>query len=193
VAAFTREKGSLDKWIDDKGFGFITPDKGGKNIFVHISSFDRNIPRRPKTGDTIYYYIKTGNDGKSKAFDAAIEGAAAPVHKKKTTNYKKQYRERSSKNSLGSIVLCFAVVIGIGSFLFNQAKRSPVTTTNVQVSALADNSYTIEEEAYYTCEGKTYCSEMSSCEEATFYIRNCPGTKMDGDNDGIPCERQFCN
>ncbi|WP_202967642.1 excalibur calcium-binding domain-containing protein [Comamonas thiooxydans] len=33
---------------------------------------------------------------------------------------------------------------------------------------------------------------MTSCEEAIFFIRNCPGTKMDGDNDGIPCERQLC-
>lgn len=44
----------------------------------------------------------------------------------------------------------------------------------------------------YQCLGKVYCSEMTSCEEATFYLRNCPGTKMDGDNDGIPCEGQWC-
>lgn len=46
----------------------------------------------------------------------------------------------------------------------------------------------------FHCEsGKTHCSHMSSCAEATFYIRNCPNTSMDGDGDGIPCERQFCN
>jgi hypothetical protein len=33
---------------------------------------------------------------------------------------------------------------------------------------------------------------MSSCEEATFFLRNCPDGKMDGDGDGIPCEQQFC-
>lgn len=44
----------------------------------------------------------------------------------------------------------------------------------------------------YTCTGKIYCSEMTSCEEAKFYLRNCPGTKMDGNNDGIPCEKQWC-
>ncbi|MFN2513735.1 MAG: excalibur calcium-binding domain-containing protein, partial [Pyrinomonadaceae bacterium] len=32
----------------------------------------------------------------------------------------------------------------------------------------------------------------SSCEEATFYIQNCPGTEMDGDGDGVPCESQWC-
>ncbi|MGZ5437239.1 MAG: excalibur calcium-binding domain-containing protein [Halobacteriota archaeon] len=44
----------------------------------------------------------------------------------------------------------------------------------------------------FRCEGKTHCSEMSSCAEATFYIKNCPGTKMDGDGDGVPCESQWC-
>lgn len=45
----------------------------------------------------------------------------------------------------------------------------------------------------FTCDGREYCNQMSSCEEATFFIRNCPNTKMDGDNDGIPCESQFCS
>ncbi|KWR76547.1 hypothetical protein RM96_32720 [Cupriavidus sp. IDO] len=45
----------------------------------------------------------------------------------------------------------------------------------------------------FRCEGKTMCHQMRSCEEATFYLQNCPGTKMDGDGDGIPCERSLCN
>jgi hypothetical protein len=40
----------------------------------------------------------------------------------------------------------------------------------------------------FACRGKVHCSEMVSCEEAEFYLRNCPGTKMDGDGDGKPCE-----
>ncbi len=35
----------------------------------------------------------------------------------------------------------------------------------------------------FRCEGKEWCSQMSSCAEATFYIQNCPNTKMDGDGD----------
>ena len=45
----------------------------------------------------------------------------------------------------------------------------------------------------YQCDGRQYCSQMTSCEEATFFINNCPNTKMDGNNDGVPCERQWCN
>ncbi len=26
----------------------------------------------------------------------------------------------------------------------------------------------------------------------TFFLRNCPGVKMDGNNDGVPCETQWC-
>lgn len=44
--------------------------------------------------------------------------------------------------------------------------------------------------AQYSCQGKVYCSQMTSCAEAEFYQDNCPNTKMDGDHDGIPCEQQ---
>jgi hypothetical protein len=43
------------------------------------------------------------------------------------------------------------------------------------------------------CDGRTHCSQMKSCEEAKFFIENCPGTKMDGNRDGVPCEKQWCN
>ena len=43
------------------------------------------------------------------------------------------------------------------------------------------------------CDGRTHCSQMRSCEEAKYFLKNCPNTKMDGNNDGIPCEQQWCN
>ena len=48
-----------------------------------------------------------------------------------------------------------------------------------------------DEDLNFTCDGREYCSQMTSYEEAVFFIKNCPNTKMDGDGDGIPCERQF--
>lgn len=44
----------------------------------------------------------------------------------------------------------------------------------------------------YRCDGRKHCSQMRSCDEATFFLRNCPGVEMDGNNDGVPCERQWC-
>jgi hypothetical protein len=45
----------------------------------------------------------------------------------------------------------------------------------------------------FKCDGRIYCSQMTSCTEAKFFLANCPGVKMDGDNDGIPCKKQWCN
>ncbi len=44
----------------------------------------------------------------------------------------------------------------------------------------------------YHCDGRTYCSQMSSCAEAKYFLTHCPNVKMDGDHDGIPCEQQLC-
>lgn len=47
-------------------------------------------------------------------------------------------------------------------------------------------------EQNFSCDGRLHCSQMTSCAEATYFLKNCPGTKMDGDHDGIPCEQQLC-
>ena len=52
-----------------------------------------------------------------------------------------------------------------------------------------DLSYENNEEKEYTCDGRKHCAEMTSCEEAISFVNNCPDTKMDGDNDGKPCEK----
>jgi hypothetical protein len=44
----------------------------------------------------------------------------------------------------------------------------------------------------YRCDGRTYCSQMTSCDEAKYFLNHCPNTKMDGDHDGVPCEQQWC-
>jgi hypothetical protein len=44
----------------------------------------------------------------------------------------------------------------------------------------------------FKCDGRTYCSQMTSCAEAKYFLSHCPGVKMDGDGDGIPCEQQWC-
>jgi hypothetical protein len=41
--------------------------------------------------------------------------------------------------------------------------------------------------AFY-CGAKRKCGEMVSCAEAKFYLLNCGLIRLDGDNDGIPCE-----
>jgi hypothetical protein len=43
------------------------------------------------------------------------------------------------------------------------------------------------------CDGRQHCSQMTSCNEAKFFLKNCPNALMDGNNDGIPCQKQWCN
>ncbi|MFP7722273.1 excalibur calcium-binding domain-containing protein [Lysobacter sp. A3-1-A15] len=40
----------------------------------------------------------------------------------------------------------------------------------------------------FQCDGRRHCTQMGSLEEARYFVRNCPGTRMDGDHDGEPCE-----
>lgn len=40
----------------------------------------------------------------------------------------------------------------------------------------------------YTCDMKTKCIDMTSCSEAMFYLNSCGLYRLDGDNDGVPCE-----
>jgi hypothetical protein len=47
-------------------------------------------------------------------------------------------------------------------------------------------------EKAFSCDGRTRCPEMKSCDEALHFIAHCPGTQMDGDDDGVPCETQWC-
>ena len=47
-------------------------------------------------------------------------------------------------------------------------------------------------EASWQCDGRVYCSQMPSCAEATWFLQHCPGMKMDGDQNGVPCEKQWC-
>jgi cold shock CspA family protein len=47
--------------------------------------------------------------------------------------------------------------------------------------------------APFQCDGRTHCSQMTSCAEARYFLRHCPGVEMDGNGDGEPCERQWCH
>jgi endonuclease YncB( thermonuclease family) len=44
----------------------------------------------------------------------------------------------------------------------------------------------------FRCDGRTRCNQMTSCAEATWFLKHCPGVQMDGNSDGVPCERQWC-
>lgn len=67
------QRGVLKTWKDDRGFGFIQPDNGDKDIFVHISAL-KGMARRPLRGDVLHYQVGEDAGGKFKAVNARIEG-----------------------------------------------------------------------------------------------------------------------
>lgn len=40
----------------------------------------------------------------------------------------------------------------------------------------------------FTCDGKRFCKQMISCDEARYYLEVCGVYRLDRDNDGVPCE-----
>ena len=52
---------------------------------------------------------------------------------------------------------------------------------------------TTQADTKFSCDSRKYCSQMTSCAEATYFLSHCPGVKIDGNRDGVPCEQQWCN
>lgn len=61
-----RRSGTLKSWNDERGFGFIKPAEGGKDIFVHIKAFPPGTGR-PMIGQVLTFDIERGPNGKKRA------------------------------------------------------------------------------------------------------------------------------
>lgn len=90
------------------------------------------------------------------------------------------------------------VLIGAGCLYGYQQLVHPRIATvervgdgDVQEEAQAEPAAAGESSRFH-CDGRVYCSEMTSCDEAMYFLEHCPGVKMDGEDDGVPCERQWC-
>nr|WP_319554412.1 cold shock domain-containing protein [uncultured Vibrio sp.] len=86
----------------------------------------------------------------------------------------KPIKDKSS-TPIVSVVLIGLAIGAFGYFAFEKWFTTPVYET-----------------MGFVCEGKTHCSQMTSCNEAKFYLANCPNVKIDGNRDGVPCEMQWC-
>jgi CspA family cold shock protein len=61
------------KWFNTtKGFGFIAPDTGGKDVFVHISAVERSGLTGLADNQKVTYNLETGRDGRESAIDLQL-------------------------------------------------------------------------------------------------------------------------
>ena len=61
------------KWFNEqKGYGFIQPDDGGKDVFVHISAVERAGLKGLNDNQKIGYELQSGRDGKQSAGDLRL-------------------------------------------------------------------------------------------------------------------------
>ncbi len=74
-----------------------------------------------------------------------------------------------------------------------RAASAPVEEVRARAAAAAGPTTQADQRSPFRCDGRTYCSQMTSCAEAKYFLANCPGVKMDGDRNRIPCERQWCS
>jgi CspA family cold shock protein len=61
------------KWFNTtKGYGFIAPDEGGKDVFVHISAVERSGLTGLADDQKVSYELQSGRDGRESAVDLAL-------------------------------------------------------------------------------------------------------------------------
>ncbi len=80
-----RLSGTLRSWNDERGFGFIEPAKGGKDVFVHIKAFPPGTGR-PTVGQVLTFEVELGPNGKMRAHS---------VHYQVNTQARKTHRVES--------------------------------------------------------------------------------------------------
>ncbi|MFD1795944.1 cold-shock protein [Paracoccus aurantiacus] len=61
------------KWFNaTKGYGFIAPDSGGKDVFVHISAVERAGLTGLQDNQKISFELQSGRDGRESASDLKL-------------------------------------------------------------------------------------------------------------------------
>ena len=61
------------KWFNTtKGFGFIAPDTGGKDVFLHISALEKSGMTTLNDDQKVTFDVEAGRDGRESAINIAL-------------------------------------------------------------------------------------------------------------------------
>lgn len=181
-----RVEGTLTKWNDERGFGFITPANGGREVFVHVSAFPRD-GQRPSLGERVTFETEAGKDGRLQARNLVCPSRPAP----RVVRRPEQRTRREKRSAFGPII-ALAGVVALAIYGYGEFSRRTVPVASVPTTVLPAAVAEPESASPFRCDGRQYCSQMTSCAEARYFLKHCPGVEMDGNNDGEPCEQQWC-
>ena len=209
-----RYAGKLSKWNSERGFGFIVSDDTGQDLFVHISSFPID-GQLPTNGERLTFEVEPDGPDKKRAARVQRGGLAQPERARPYQPRPAHLGRSPAKQGFGSRVIVVLLLAGLGMYGYKhyEARATQMRAATLQsVDALSPAtmgfkepapppytpskpliSSTAQVPAGFRCDGRNSCSQMTSCQEATLFLQNCPGMKMDGNNDGIPCEKQWCH
>jgi cold shock CspA family protein len=195
-----RYDGALKKWNTERGFGFIVADDGGQELFVHISAFPRD-GQLPATGERLSFEIEPDRDGKKRAVQVRRPGAVqpGPAHMARRSSVRGSGSQPGSKRGFGRTLIGLIIVAALGWYGYRHYANRVALIQAAPQSVIEPSamSATLPRSAEpgrdsFQCDGRKYCSQMTSCKEAKLFLKNCPGVEMDGDHDGVPCEQQWC-
>lgn len=132
-----RFEGTLTRWNDDRGFGFITPIPAGQDVFVHISAFARD-GLRPQLNETLSFEISLNQDGKKQAVrvrrdrPAAASPTAAPSRARRDIG-----REPSEPRGLPMRIVVFVVACALLAAAYWHFDRRTQRAAAVRAEAAA--------------------------------------------------------
>ena len=123
----THFDGTLAKWNEERGFGFIAPAQGGQEIFVHASAFPRD-GRPPRVNEALSFAVELNNDGKKRA--TGVRRPTNPASTGQTlhrryTGYPPTAGIRMSRKprATGSRVVMVIIVLALGAYAYKQYGR----------------------------------------------------------------------
>jgi cold shock CspA family protein len=184
-----RASGVLRSWNEERGFGFIAPERGGAELFVHISAFARD-GSKPVVGETVSFELGRGPDGRPQAVKVVRDWVGANASARRADA---PPATRPGSSLPGTLLLIAALLLA-GGWGYRHYEQS--NHRRQLVNEPAQPHQPVTEAAgpaqSFRCDGRTHCSQMTSCAEATWFVNNCPDTQMDGNRDGVPCEQQWC-
>lgn len=198
-----RYVGKLKKWNADRGFGFIATDDGGQDIFVHVTAFPRD-GKSPTEGEVLNFEVEPDHNGKRSAVRVRRPGGTMPDASIANQYPTKSSGSASSQSSFAKTLIGTLLIVALSLFAYSryqkQVAQIPLlvpsaapTPTPTPASGTTPLPLSAQPSiSNFQCDGRKHCSQMTSCKEATFFLKHCPGVQMDGNHDGIPCEQQWC-